>query len=110
VRTTAIAHVEATSALARMRRGRRITAAQLRARLDELEGLWGSLHVHAVSDALLQRAAEHAVAHALRAYDAVHLAGALSFGAGEDLAFACWDRELREAAAKHGFALVPEQL
>lgn len=109
VRTTAIAHIEAVSALARMRKGGRLSAAQMRARLDELDRLWESLYVHAVSDTLLQRAAESAVGHALRAYDAVHLAGALSFRQGEDLGFACWDRELREAAGEHGFALVPEQ-
>jgi predicted nucleic acid-binding protein len=110
VRTTAIAHVEAVSALARMHKGRRISAAQLRSRLAELERLWQAIYVHAMSDALLAQAAESSVAHALRAYDAVHLAGALSFREGEEIAFACWDRELREAAAAHGLALVPEHL
>jgi hypothetical protein len=46
---------------------------------------------------------------ALRADDAVHLAGALAFAEGEEIAFACWDRELSDAARKHGFALIPEQ-
>jgi hypothetical protein len=110
VRTTAIAHVEAASALARMQKGRRITAPQLRSRLGELERLWQAIYVHSVSDALLAQAAESAVAHALRAYDAVHLAGALSFREGEEISFACWDRELREAAAAHGFSLIPEHL
>jgi len=63
-----------------------------------------------VSDALLTQAAESARTHSLRAYNAVHLAGALSFAVGEVLEFACWDKELRDAAHKHGFALVPQQL
>jgi hypothetical protein len=32
------------------------------------------------------------------------------FAAGEELDFACWDKELRDAAYKHGFALIPQQL
>jgi hypothetical protein len=46
----------------------------------------------------------------LRADDAVHLAGAASFAAGEELDFACWDKELREAARKQSFVLIPQQL
>lgn len=110
IRTTAIAHVEASAALARMRKGGRLTANQLRRKLDELESLWRGLDVHAVSEALLAEAAASARAHSLRAYDAVHLAGALSFAAGEEIAVACWDKELREAAQKCGLALFPLQL
>ena len=110
IRSTAIAHVEATAALARMRKGKRLTPTQLRRGLDDLESLWRGLFVHAMSDALLTQAAESARTHSLRAYDAVHLAGALSFAAGEELEFACWDKELRDAARDHGFTLVPPQL
>jgi predicted nucleic acid-binding protein len=110
IRTTAIAHVEATSALARMRKGRRLTAAQLKRAIDDLENIWRGVFSHAVNDALLAKAAQTARAHSLRAYDAVHLSGALAFAASEQLDFACWDRELREAAGKHGFALIPERL
>jgi hypothetical protein len=110
IRTTVIAHVEATAALARMRKGGRLTPAQFRRALDDLENIWRGIYSHTVSDALLATAAESARAHSLRAYDAVHLAGALSFAAGEELKFACWDRELREAARLRDFALIPEQL
>jgi predicted nucleic acid-binding protein len=110
VRSTAIAHVETTAALARMHKGERLTSAQLQRRLDDLEKLWRGLYVHAVSEALLVQAAESARSHSLRAYDAVHLAGALSFAAGEALEFACWDKELRDAAREHGFALIPQRL
>jgi uncharacterized protein len=110
VRTTAIAHVEASSALARMKKGKRLSGAQLQTGLGDLEKLWRGLYVHAVSDALLAQATESAAAHGLRAYDAVHLAGALSFREGEDLELACWDKELREAAGQHGFTLIPTQL
>jgi uncharacterized protein len=110
IRTTAIAHVEATAALARMRKGRRLTPTQLNLALEDLENIWRGIFSHAVTETLLARAAESALTHALRAYDAVHLAGALSFATGEDLDFACWDKELREAARKQAFALIPEHL
>jgi predicted nucleic acid-binding protein len=110
VRSTAIAHVEATAALTRMHKGGRLTPAQLRRGLDDLESLWRGLYIHAVSEELLTQAAESARTHSLRAYDAVHLAGALSYAAGEKLEFACWDKELRDAAHRHRITLVPEQL
>jgi hypothetical protein len=93
-----------------MRKGRRLTPTQVNRALHDLESIWRGIFSHAVNDALLAKAAESARAHSLRAYDAVHLGGALSFATGEELAFTCWDKELREAAQKHGFALVPEHL
>jgi predicted nucleic acid-binding protein len=93
-----------------MRKGGRLTPARLRRGLDDLESLWRGLYVHAVNETLLAQAAESARAHSLRAYDAVHLAGALSFAEGEKLEFACWDEELRDAAADKGLELVPERL
>jgi predicted nucleic acid-binding protein len=93
-----------------MRKGRRLTPTQLDRALEDLENIWRGVFSHAVNDALLTKAVESARAHSLRAYDAVHLAGALSFATGEELDFACWDKELREAAQKHAFALVPEHL
>jgi uncharacterized protein len=110
IRTTAIAHVEATAALSRMRKGGRLTPTQLRRAIDDLEHLWQGVDSHAVDAALLAKAAESARAHSLRAYDSVHLAGALSFAAGEELEFACWDKELRDAAKKNSFPLVPRRL
>lgn len=110
IRTAAIAHVEATAALTRMRKGRRLSPTQFNQALDDLGNIWHGIFSHAVNDALLAKAAESARDHSLRAYDAVHLGGALSFATGEDVDFACWDKELREAAQKHGFALIPEHL
>ena len=93
-----------------MRKGDRLTPAQLRRGLDDLESLWRGFYVHAVNEELLTQAAESARTHSLRAYDAVHLAGALSFATGEKLEFACWDKELRGAAHARGFTLLPQQL
>jgi predicted nucleic acid-binding protein len=93
-----------------MRKGRRITPTQLNRALEDLESIWRGIYSHAVTDTLLADAAESARTHALRAYDAVHLAGALSFGAGEEIDFACWDKELRDAARTHALPLIPDHL
>jgi len=108
-RTTAVAYVEATSALARMRKGKRLSPAKYRAALDELDAIWPTFYVREVTDTLIEAAAKTARDHALRAYDAVHLAGALAFAEGEEVAFACWDDELSAAATAEGFTLIPEQ-
>jgi predicted nucleic acid-binding protein len=92
-----------------MRKGNRLSAAELRTALDELDTIWAALDVLEVSDTLIQAAGKTARTHTLRAYDAVHLAGALAFAEGEALDFLCWDRELSEAAGKEGFALIPER-
>ena len=92
-----------------MHKGRRITAAKLRSCLADLESLLRSTSVHAVDDALLARAGQISLEQVLQAYDAVHLAGALSFQQGEDVVFACWDNDLRKGAEAHGFTLLPEQ-
>ena len=93
-----------------MRKGRRLTPTQLKRALEDLEAIWRGIYSHAVTDALLANAAESARTHALRAYDAVHLAGALAFATGEELDFACWDKELRGAAHQHALALFPNHL
>jgi hypothetical protein len=75
-----------------------------------LESLWRGIDSHAVSAVLLANAAESARTHSLGAYDSVHLAGALSFAAGEEIKLACWDKELRDAAKQHGLSLIPQRL
>lgn len=93
-----------------MRKGGRLTPTQLRRGIEDLESVWRGVDSYAVNDALLAKAAESARTHSLRAYDSVHLAGALSFAAGEELEFACWNQELRDAVKKHGLALIPQRV
>jgi predicted nucleic acid-binding protein len=58
---------------------------------------------------LLDAAAQLVASAGLRAYDGVQLAAAVAArGADPHIdAFACFDRDLRHAAAVHGFVLVP---
>lgn len=56
-----------------MRKGRRLTPAQLNRALEDLENIWRGIFSHAVNDALLAKAVESARTYSLRAYDAVRL-------------------------------------
>lgn len=73
--------VEARAAIAAAGGGRRLTAAQARDAVVELEALLRVLHLMPVTDELVSAAAELADVEGLRGYDAVHLAAALEIGA-----------------------------
>jgi predicted nucleic acid-binding protein len=55
---------------------------------------------------LIRAAGEVAEHYRLRAYDAIHLASALSLEKG-DLVLATWDADLRRAAGDVGLAVAP---
>lgn len=61
---------------------------------------------------LLERAATLVASHALRAYDAIQLASAMAARQADPgcASFACFDGDLRRAAAAEGFALIPHEL
>jgi uncharacterized protein len=109
VSTSAITHVEASAALTRMRKGNRLSGAKFETALWKLGDLWDLLYIHAVTDSLIQDASATAREHALRAYDALHLASLTAF-TEKPLTLACWDRELRDAAQERGIPLLPEGL
>jgi uncharacterized protein len=62
-----------------------------------------------LAPAVLEAAAQIAAIHALHAYDAVQIACALAAREADPSCteFACYDPELRAAAARSGFALIP---
>lgn len=103
-----LTYVEAHSALARMRAGKRLSTSAYRAKAREFDSFWGGVAAVEISSELLRTAAALAARHTLRAYDAVQLAAALIVREAEDFVFACWDDELTAAAQTEGFnALVP---
>jgi uncharacterized protein len=63
-----------------------------------------------LTEPVLIAAAREAARHALRAYDAVQLASALAVREIDPRCghFACFDADLRRAASRAGFALLPE--
>jgi len=101
VATTRIAYAEARAAFARKRRESGLDARTVRRVVAHLDGDWASYSIVDVGDAIVRRAGALAERHALRAYDAVHLASAVDLHrAGADVWFACFDERLRRAARR----------
>jgi predicted nucleic acid-binding protein len=70
-----------------------------------LEDLYAQLHIVAIDEPLARHAGDLATQHALRGYDAVHLACALQLH-GSDILLATWDNALNVAALATGRLLV----
>jgi len=99
-----LSYPEGRAALAAARRGARLTAAAHAHALESFEALQEELSLIGIDVALAREAGELAEKSALRGYDAVHLASALSAGA---ITLVSWDEDLRRAAALNGCALAP---
>lgn len=73
-----------------------------------LDRIWADLIVVHPSEDVLMAAAELAPRHGLRGYDAVHLASALMLRERTGrTAFACWDKDLNDAAKQQDLDLLP---
>jgi uncharacterized protein len=99
-----LARVEAGAALAQAARVGRLTSRQLLAAKRELDGLLDQLDLVYIDDELVRSAAELAEAHALCAYDAVHLAAAARLAA-DDVVVVAGDRALLAGARTMGLAV-----
>lgn len=100
-----LAYPEGRAALAAARRSGRLTTPVHRRALDDFESLHGELSLIGVDVQMARNAGDLAERFALRGYDAVHLASALS--AGDAITLVSWDEDLRLAAAENGCALAP---
>ena len=100
-----LSYPEGRAALAAARRARRLTAdGHARARA-EFESLQREVLLVGIDRDLAARAGTLAEQFALRGYDAVHLASALSFAT--DTTLVSWDEDLRSAAGRSGCGLAP---
>lgn len=109
VTSNRILYPEARAAAAAAHRAGRVRARTLRAAVERIEALHADLDVIALDDALARAAGDLAERHALRGYDAVHLASALAIDAPGDLVIATWDQELAAAAVAEGRMVVAAQ-
>ncbi len=108
VATARIAYAEARAAFARHRREGALRVSDLRQVVRDLDAEWGSFSVVEVSDGVVRRAGALAERHALRGYDAVHLAAAVELRrAGADVEFAAFDARLCRAARRERLAVSP---
>jgi uncharacterized protein len=101
-----LAWPEAVAALAAARRGRRVSDEGYWTATDRLRSCFERCTVVSLADALVDRAAELATTHDLRAADAIHLATALAV-METDSVFVTWDKRLRLAAVGAGLACAP---
>ncbi len=108
IATSLMSYVEARSALARKGRGGEMARAALNRCRRELERDWARLHRLPVDEALVRKAGDLAEEHALRAFDALHLATADSLQGvlRAAVTFACFDGALNGAAEVHGLELL----
>jgi uncharacterized protein len=110
VACAAIGYVELRAGLARAWRQGRITREIFEAHVASAQQLWTGITSIPVDHSLMEDAAENAERHTLRAYDAVHLAALEAAGPPGTITFACWDRDLRDAAGGLGYDLLPTTL
>lgn len=100
-----LAYPEGCAALAAARRGARLAAPAYRRALEDFESLHAELSLIGLDVQLAREAGALAENFALRGYDAVHLASALS--TGDETTLVSWDEDLRGAALRNGCALAP---
>ncbi len=99
-----IAYAEGRAALALARRSGRLPRGYQDARTS-FDNAYDELEAVDVSDEIVRHAGDLAERHALRGYDAVHLASALA--TGDDAVVVTWDDDLGLAARAEGLSIVP---
>lgn len=99
-----VVYAEARAALALAARLGRFEPRELGKAVTVLEGLYAQLDLVGVDDLLVRRAGDLAQDHALRGYDAIHLAAAQRI-ADEETVLVAGDRRLCLAARDLGIAV-----
>ncbi|MPZ23113.1 MAG: hypothetical protein GEU28_06125 [Dehalococcoidia bacterium] len=105
--TVLIANAELASAIGAAHRAGRLNRPERDDVMSEVGRLWDAVETIDVDESLVRKAADLSGRFGLRGYDSVHLAGLTSLP-GEPV-FACWDRDLRRAAAMMNYALLPPE-
>jgi predicted nucleic acid-binding protein len=108
IATSRIAYAEATAAFARKRRERGVSPADYRTLMQDFDHDWENYFVVDVSDTLVKLGGLLAEKHALRGFDAIHLASAVIIRKQGDrpVSFSCFDKRLSLAARREGLTPV----
>ena len=108
IATATIAYAEVFAGLTRKMREGHLVSAEYELACRQFETDWRAYIRVELTDGLLFLARELIRRHALRGFDAVHLASALSLhnAIGEEVTFAAADRRLLRAAAAEGLKVV----
>jgi predicted nucleic acid-binding protein len=110
--TTIVSRAEVAAALARAARTGLVARDAAAKALEAFDADWAHLVRLQIGEPVVARAATLAWQHALRGYDAVHLAAALMWQdmLGESVTVATYDRELWRGAQASGLAPWPARL
>jgi predicted nucleic acid-binding protein len=102
--TSRVAYVEARAAFARKRREHSITPAGYRTIIQDFDRDWESYFLVDVSTEIVKLAGSLTEKRALRGYDAIHLASAVTLRrhGGRPVIFSCFDARLSLAARREG--------
>lgn len=109
VATSLLAYTEAIAAFARARREVRLSPQEYRRVVDAFEEDWSRYITVEVTDRLVKTAGHLAASRALRGYDALHLASALSLRerVPSSMMFVAVDRALSVAAKRESLRIHP---
>lgn len=112
VATSLVTYVEGRAAFSRRRREGILAVADHNRIVRDLDDEWERYFVIDVTNPLVKNAAMLAERHALRGYDAMHLASAEFFQEKirEPATFGCWDSRLETAARRQRLQLLRPQL
>lgn len=108
IATSTVAFAEALAAFSRRHREGLLSVKEYKAAVEKFKGDYASLILVPIDTALNHAIETIIKKYPLRGFDAIHLASALVFGKLKDsgLQFACFDRNLNEAAKKEGLTAV----
>jgi len=101
-----VVYPEARAALAAARRSGRIDDRQLTLAVQSVDDASQALDLLDIDSEVSERAGEMAELHALRGYDAIHLASMVTFDVPR-LVVGAWDQRLAVAASRCGLGVVP---
>lgn len=109
VATSLLAYTEAMAAFARARREVRLSPQEYRRVVDAFEEDWSRYITVEVTDRLVKTAGHLAASRALRGYDALHLASALTLRerVPSSMMFVAFDRALSVAAKRESLRIHP---
>ena len=107
VATSRVTYVEARAAFSRRHRERGLSNAAYREAVRLFEREWDAYARMEVTEPLIRLAGDYTEQHALRAYDAIQLASAVSLrrDTRSSMAFLAADRQLLAAAEKEGLRI-----
>jgi predicted nucleic acid-binding protein len=108
--TAALTQAEMASAMSKAVRLGWVNEPEISIAWQDFLSHWPAFIRVPVSAGIVERAASIAWHHGLRAYDSVHLASALAWKdvTGDQVIFACYDRNLLKAARQEGLQVWPE--